>query len=146
MRTSRICLILISTLVVQISSETTETTLSKLTDKIMRSTINIAAKPIGNLVHEVQDSNPEITQYLKDFTRKVKRTLEQTQQNGRVEEKFAFGKEFGSSKCIHKQCLDCNKSAIINLLVSSIYEYLHTYRFRLLVVPDVQIERLNYRK
>ncbi|XP_025200936.1 uncharacterized protein LOC112598630 isoform X1 [Melanaphis sacchari] len=80
MRTSRICLILISTLVVQISSETTETTLSKLTDKIMRSTINIAAKPIGNLVHEVQDSNPEITQYLKDFTRKVKRTLEQTQQ------------------------------------------------------------------
>ncbi|CAH1710566.1 uncharacterized protein LOC114133094 [Aphis gossypii] len=77
MRTSRICLIvLLSTLVVQISSETTE--LDKLFNKITSSTFEVVAVPYKHIANQIA-AKTEIDKFLKEFTYEVKRTMEQTQ-------------------------------------------------------------------
>ncbi|XP_026814085.1 uncharacterized protein LOC113554436 [Rhopalosiphum maidis] len=78
MRTSRICLILLSILVVQISSEDTE--LDKVINKITASMAKIAEKPYTDLLAEIR-ARPDVNNFLKDYSRKVNQVMEQTQKD-----------------------------------------------------------------
>ncbi|XP_026810095.1 uncharacterized protein LOC113551802 [Rhopalosiphum maidis] len=77
MRTSRICLILLPMLVVQISSEITE--LDKVLNKIKSSAVETAAAPFQDILDEIR-TNPDINNFLKEYIHKVKRVMEDTQE------------------------------------------------------------------
>uniref|UniRef100_A0A2S2PM21 Uncharacterized protein n=1 Tax=Schizaphis graminum TaxID=13262 RepID=A0A2S2PM21_SCHGA len=75
MRTSRICLILLSILVVQISSEVTE--LDKVINKIKSSAFETAAAPFHDILDEIR-KNPDINSFLTTYIRNVKEVMEDT--------------------------------------------------------------------
>ncbi|XP_060865348.1 uncharacterized protein LOC132941349 [Metopolophium dirhodum] len=76
MRTSHLYVLLLSALVVQISSETSDQ--EKILGSILSSSFEIAAKPIADLINAVP-MNLDADKFLKEFTWKLKRLMEQTQ-------------------------------------------------------------------